>query len=67
MTRLAVLGIVLAALATPALAQSQQQNWNKPVYSFNGNVFDPPAVDKQFVVAPRAQGRVVHRRHQAQQ
>ena len=66
MTRLAVLGIVLAALATPALAQSQQQNWSKPVYSFNGNVFDPPAVDKQ-VVAPHAQGRVVQRRHQAQQ
>ena len=65
MTRLAVLGIALAALATPALAQSQQQNWSAPVYTFNGNVFDPPAVDKQ--VAPRAQGRVVHRRHQAQQ
>ena len=67
MTRLAVLGIALAALATPALAQSPQQNWSKPVYTFNGNVFDPPAIDKQAVVAPHAQVRVVHRRHRAQQ
>jgi hypothetical protein len=67
MKRLAVLGVALAALATPALAQSAPQKWDAPVYGFNGNVFDPPAVDKQMMVAPRPQTRVVHRRHRGQQ
>jgi hypothetical protein len=66
MKRLAVLGVTLAALATPAHAQSTPQKWDAPVYTFNGNVFDPPAVDKQAMVAPRPQGRVVHKRQHAQ-
>jgi hypothetical protein len=61
MKRLAILGVALAALATPAHAQSQQKS-DAPVYSFNGNTFDPPVVEhhgavshrEHYYVAPRA-------------
>jgi hypothetical protein len=54
MKRLAILGVALAALATPAHAQSQQK-FDAPVYSFNGNVFDAPPVEHH--------GAVSHREH----
>jgi hypothetical protein len=53
MKRLAVLGFALGLLATPAHAQAQKK-FDAPVYSFNGNVFDPPSA--QYVAttpAPR--------------
>src|SRR5262249_32942292 len=67
MRHLATRGVAFAALATPALAETQQQKFDAPVYTFNGNVFDPPAVDKQQTVAPRTQGHAVHRKQHAQQ
>jgi hypothetical protein len=42
MTRLAILGFALAVFATPVQADSQKK-FDAPVYTFNGNVFDPPS------------------------
>jgi hypothetical protein len=68
MTRLAILAIAVAALATPAHAQSNQR-WDAPVYSFNGNVFDPPPADQHWApsnaTVPAGRSHRAHR-HAAQ-
>ena len=66
MKRLAILGFALAALATPAHAQSQQKS-DAPVYSFNGNVFDQPTVEHHGAASSQPQRHVSPRTIQAKQ
>jgi len=64
MKHLAILGFALAALATPVQAQSQQKS-EAPVYSFNGNVFDPPTVEHHATASSQPQRHVSPRTIQA--